>query len=211
MKETIILKMLHAFAAVSAGCVLACAANADRLITIPTAPSLGIAQTKMEVLHADSRGGETRYWANVGLPMGLEISVDGESTEVHSDMGFGLQYTVLPDTGFTPAIGIGVTDLTSRTDAGSGLYLAASFQLPYLPENQLVNSIKLFAGLGEGRYAGAFFGTEMGLTNNLTLRAEYDSRDFNTALDWRAVNGVSVTIANLNDQLNYGFRVQIGL
>lgn len=211
MKETNVLKMLHALSAVSAGCVLACAAQADRLITIPTAPSLGIAQTKIEVLHADSRGGETRYWANVGLPMGLEISVDGESTEVHSDMGFGLQYTVLPDTGFTPAVGIGVTDLTSRTDAGSGLYIASSFQLPYLPENQLVNSIKLFAGLGEGRYAGAFFGTELGLTHNMTLRCEYDSRDFNTALDWRAINGVSVTVASLNDQLNYGVRIQIGL
>lgn len=196
---------------VLAGCVLACAVRADRLITIPTAPSLGVGQTKVEVLHADSRGGETRYWANVGLPMGIEVSVDGESTEIHSDMGFGIQYTVLPDTGFTPAVGIGVTDVTSRTDTGRGFYLASSFQLPYLPENSLVRDIKLFAGVGEGRYAGVFLGTELGLSYNMTVRCEYDSRNWNTALDWRAFKGVSVTVANMNDQLNYGVRLHIGL
>ena len=193
------------------GCVLACTAHADRLITIPTAPSLGVGQAKLELLHSDTRGGQTRYWANVGLPMGLEVSVDGESIDDNSDLGLGLQYTVLPDTGFTPAVSVGVTDLTDRTDVGRGLYLAGSYQLPYMPENNLVRDIKLFAGVGEGRYNGAFVGTELGLLGNTTLRCEYDSRAWNAALDWRAANGLSVTLATLDDQLSYGVRLQIGL
>ncbi|MCX6377313.1 MAG: hypothetical protein NTU88_14980, partial [Armatimonadetes bacterium] len=144
-------------------CVVRGPAAADRLILIPTGTTLTTGQVRGEYAGHESK---QAYWAAVGI---LRLEVEGAWFK-----GFGAgnanalsaQVGVLPETSFTPAIGLGVRDIGDKTDdqtalyAGRSFYLAASKSVPLSGGEAMLQELKVHVGIGTGSLKGVFFGAE---------------------------------------------------
>lgn len=183
---------------------LATVAHADRLILTPSAYNLPPGSAKIEIARRESKGGLTRYWANLGLVGGIELEglrLETPSRQVDS---LGLQYNILPDIGFTPAVSVGVRDLANRTEEGVAFYLAIGYRLPYMPPNPFINEMFLFGGVGAGGIKGPFVGTEVRTPYHILLTAEYDSRTWNAAVSWEPVPLLRLRLYSIGGETYYG-------
>jgi hypothetical protein len=183
---------------------LVAAAHADRLILTPSAYNLPPGSAKLEIARRESKGGLTQYWANLGLVGGIEIEgLRVETRSRHMD-SLSLQYNILPDIGFTPAVSVGVRDVANKTDDGIAFYVAIGYRLPYMPSNPFIDEMYLFGGIGAGGIKGPFIGAEVRTPYHVLLSAEYDSRAWNAAVSWEPVPLLRLRLYSIDGETYYG-------
>lgn len=178
--------------------------RADRLILTPSAYNLPPGSAKIEVARRESKGGLTQYWANLGLVGGIEIEGLRQETRSRQVDSLSLQYNVLPDIGFTPAVSIGVRDVANRTERGIAFYLAIGYRLPYMPPNPFIDEMYLFGGIGAGGIDGLFAGAEVRTPYHILLSVEYDSRAWNAAVSWEPVPLLRLRLYSIDGETYYG-------
>ncbi|MDW8290192.1 MAG: hypothetical protein RMM06_05680 [Armatimonadota bacterium] len=191
--------------------VLTAEVHADRVVISPSAYNLPPGSLKLEVARRESKGGLTYYWLNLGLVGGIELEAVRSETARKQVDSLGIQFNLLPDIGFTPAVSVGVRDIGDRTDEGFAFYLAIGYRLPYMPPNPLIEEMYLFGGLGAGGIRGFFIGTEIRTPYRLWLSAEYDSRTWNAALSWEPVPLLRLRLYSLGGETYYGASLAVGL
>lgn len=188
---------------------LATGVRADRIILTPSAYNLPPGSAKIEIARRESHGGLTQYWAQLGLVGGFEI--EGLRTETRSRQvdSLSLQYNILPDIGFTPAVSVGVRDIANKTEDGIAFYLAVGYRLPYMPPNPFIDEMYLFGGIGAGGIKGAFVGTEVRTPYHILLSAEYDSRTWNAAVSWEPVPLLRLRLYSIDGETYYGASLSV--
>jgi hypothetical protein len=170
-------RIQRAFAMLGALCSIAGWARADRVLLTPSAYNLPPGSTKLEVARRESHGGLTHYWVNVGLVGGIELEGARRETQKRQIDSLSLQYNILPDIGFTPAVSVGVRDVANRTDEGIAFYVAVAYRLPYMPPNTPHRRdvpVRRCPAREESRDPS--WGAEVRTPYHILLSAEYDSR-----------------------------------
>lgn len=184
---------------------------ADQLILAPTGRTLTLGQAKLEGAVMADDSDNSIVWANVGLPR-LELNairVENEGND--GDIGFGAEFAILPETLVTPAIGVGIRDITDETNFGPAFYAAVSKTVPLAGKLPVITSLKLHGGLGTDSLDGIFAGVELGLPYNLNGIAEYVNDNFNFSLGWSPIKFVQVKAYWIDSDFFYGGRLSIGL
>ncbi len=202
------MKRLSAFLGLLVG--ISCLAQADRSILAPSGRSIGTG-AKAEILRTDTYGGATMTFIHVGLPNGLELEAMRDDRPNNRKNALSAQFTILPDTGFTPSAVVGLRDVTNETKRGRALYAASSYQLPMLPDNPFIHDITVFGGVGFDGIDGLFGGLEMNLIRGLRARVEYDSRDFNAMIQASPLKGLYLGVGVIGDRLHYGASMTLRL
>ena len=179
----------------------------DRLLLIPTGTTLGTGDFRAEYA---ASGTARAYWAATGIS---RLEVEGawfNGFGPQPDTAWSVQIAVLPETSFTPALGIGMRDMGSTTDKSAALYDGRSLYMAVTKSIELgegltfIQDLKLDAGIGTGSLNGIFFGAEAGLSGRLRLAAEYDTRDFNFAATYGVAPIVNVRVSSIHGDVYYG-------
>ncbi|MER3473601.1 MAG: hypothetical protein C4335_06110 [Armatimonadota bacterium] len=202
-------KVAQGLTALCALIMLTMSATADRVVLTPSAYNLPPGSAKLEIARRESKGGLTQYWMNLGLVGGIEVEgLRLETSSRHLDT-LSLQYNILPDIGFTPAISAGVRDIANKTAEGRAIYLAVGYRLPYMPPNPFIDEMYLFGGVGAGGIKGAFLGTEVRTPYHILLSVEYDSRAWNAVLSWEPVPLLRLRLYSLDKETYYGASLSV--
>lgn len=190
----------------------AAAANADQLIQIPTADR--VSAPKAEYRHRVD--GRNEGYATLLTPAGpgFEAMFRYYNNEDRSHrIEGGGQFQLLPDGVVTPALAVGMWDVTNSTPWGRRAFLAITksftrfgaglFNVPAPLER-----LQFTFGAGTGRLGGGFAGLRADLPGRLSLIAEFDSRRLNTGLSFRPLPPLSLTaeLQNGNPYLGAQFR-----
>lgn len=183
---------------------LSTGAHADRIILTPSAYNLPPGSVKLEIARRESQGGLTQYWVNLGLVGGIELEGTRTETQRQQIDSLSLQYNILPDIGFTPAVSVGVRDVANKTDDGIAFYVAVGYRLPYMPPNPFIDEMYLFGGIGAGGIKGPFVGAEVRTPYHILLSAEYDSRVWNAAVSWEPVPLLQLRLYSIDGETYYG-------
>ena len=202
--------MLRLFAILLVCCLLAGPALADRLILTPTGQNLG---TGIKAEYAASASGDFKiYWAQVGFS---KIELEGVRFQ---DFGpdnidaISAQLEVVPETSFTPAVSLGVRDISDDTKGkgalydGQSIYVAASKGVPVtggIPV--LFQDVKVHGGFGTGgSLSGLFFGVSGKLPMGIGLMGEFDTEDWNFAASYDIVPAVKIRASSIKGDIYYG-------
>ncbi len=207
--------MSRAFAMVGTVSILCClfagSVAADRLILAPTGDTLTTGGIKAEFAANSDIGDAKAYWVNVGIS---RVEVEGarfagfSADDIDS---ISAQIAALPETSFTPAVALGVRDISDETDVagalygGRAFYLAASKGIPVTGGVPfLFQDVKLHGGVGTGSLSGVFFGIEGKLPMGVRLAGEYDTEDFNAAASYSIVPALQIRLSSIKSDIYYG-------
>ncbi|HUV05657.1 MAG TPA: hypothetical protein VMX94_11195 [Armatimonadota bacterium] len=192
-------------------CLLAASAAADRLVLIPTGRTLSTGGIKAEYAANSDIHDARIYWVNLGVS---RVELEGARFE-----GFGAedidavsaQIAVLPETSFTPAVALGVRDISDETDGrgmpydGQSFFLAVSKSVPVTGGVPLLfRDVKLHGGIGTGSLSGIFFGVEGTLPMGIRLAGEYDTEDFNFSASYNVVPTIKARVSSMRGDVYYG-------
>ena len=190
--------------------LFASGAAADRLILIPTGATLGTGEFRAEYA---ASGGQNATWAATGV---MRLEVEGawfSGFAPSSDDAWSAQIAILPETSFTPALGVGVRDIGDGSDKSTGLYDGRSLYAAATKEIELgevttfVQDLKITAGIGTGSLNGIFFGADAGIAERLRLAAEYDTKDINLAATYGLAPLVNVRVSSIHGDVYYGLLI----
>jgi hypothetical protein len=190
------------------GCLLTgVGAQADRVVLGPSAETLSPNTGRMEFLLGTKPEEANRLWLDYSSPSGIELEL--ERDDFHLDRkkqySFNIEYPILPDFGRTPAISLGVRDLTGTGVEHGGLYAVATHSFP-LSERiyKVMRSFKGSAGVGTGSIGGPFAGFEARFGTDLGLHAEVYRHRPNVGLSLRLVRNVQANASSLDGSFYYG-------
>lgn len=198
-------------------CVIVGGASADRLVLTPTGSTLSTGGIKGEYAN-NADGDGVIYWANIGVS---RFEIEGARFQDFSpdetDV-VGIQAAVVPETSFTPALAIGVRNISDETGGlpepydERTLYAVITKSLPAsggVPG--LISDLSVSGGVGTGGLSGFFFGVE-GNVLPLGLRAavEYDTEDWNWAVSYGIVSVLRAKVYSIKDDIYYGASLSIG-
>lgn len=181
-------------------------ACADRNILTPTGDTLGTGRFRLEAVAEADETDNRLIWAAIGLP---RFEVEGQRTETKA--GFkedtiNVQAALLPQTTLTPAVGIGVIDVTDEIDRG--LYVAVSKNVPFSDVLPLpIRDIRLTAGLGSGPISGLFAGAEATMMG-FRLQTEFDGDDFNLAVGFPLLGVATAKALWIKDDFFIGLEIR---
>lgn len=191
-------------------CLLASTVAADRLILIPEGTTLTTGGLHGEYAHRAIHGGASAYWAAAGISR-FEIEgawFNGFGSENTNSVS--AQVAVMPETSFTPALALGIRDISDNTDTsnalygGRAIYLAVSKGIPMSGGIPFLKDIKFHGGIGTGSLGGVFFGAETSIPGGLHLAGEYDTDTFNFAAEYRIVPIVRLRLSSIKSDIYYG-------
>jgi hypothetical protein len=184
-------------------------AAADRLILTPTGTTLTTGGLKAEFATSPDADNAKAYWLNVGVS---RVEIEGARFQDFGPDDFdaiSAQVSVLPETSFTPAVALGIRDISDKTEGkgvlydGQSIYLAASKSVPFAEASRLFEDIKLHGGIGSGELSGVFFGVEGKLSMGLDLIGEYDTEDFNFAAQYKILPAIKIRAASIKGDSYY--------
>lgn len=181
------------------------AASADQLIQTPTAVrSPGI---RTEYLHRFE--GDDQGYGTIVAPLGLAYELMGRyynGLDNSHNLEVGAQLQLLPDGVVTPAVSLGVWDITNSAPWGRRGFLALTkgiergqFGLP-----RPFRRAQLSLGTGTGRLSGLFAGLRLDLPANVSLVTEYDARRLNVGLWVSPVRSLSLKAELQNGEPFFG-------
>lgn len=180
MKRTAFITALIVFA-------LGVSALANPIILAPSGTTLTTGQFRAEAALSPSNESGQYYWLAAGL-LRLELNaVMFRNSGGENESRIGAQWNFLPETFLTPAIGFGVTDVTSESPDGIGAYVAATRHLPVGIASSILKELSVTAGVGVGGINGPFAGFEAKFPWHFFAQGEYDSHDFNAAVGWQPI------------------------
>lgn len=163
--------------------LLASPASADQLIQIPTAD-------RPSGPHVDYRhriDGKDQGYGTLIIPAGAAYEVmarwnNGFGGDHDLEAGASLQ--LLPDGIVTPAIAVGIWDVTNSGPMGRRAFLVVTKSLRpgQLGIPLFLGGAQVTVGLGTGRFSGPMAGLRLDLTGAVSLVGEYDARRLNFGL-----------------------------
>ena len=185
---------------------LSYAANANPIILAPSGTTLTTGQIRAEAATTADNGNGQYYWLATGL-MQVELNVIRlQAQGVRDETQLGAQWSFLPETIFTPAIGFGVRDVSSQSKEGIGFYTAITKHLP-MPAVSPLKDFALTAGFGVAGVHGPFCGFEAKLPWNMFAQGEYDSRDINAAIGWQPVKYFRIKTYSIRSDFYFGAEI----
>jgi len=190
------------------GCLLSgVAAQADRVVLGPSAETLAPNSGRIQFLLGMKPEQANRVWADYASPAGIELEL--ERLDLHSESkkrySFNIEYPLLPDFGATPAVAVGVRDLTGTGVEHGGLYLVLTHSIP-LSERvyKIMRSFKTTVGVGTGSIGGPFAGMEARFGTDLSLHAELYRRRPNVGVSLRLARNMQANASSLDGSFYYG-------
>lgn len=189
------------------GCLLASSVRADRVVLGPSAETLLPNTVRLQFLLGARPQEANRLWVNYGSPGGIEL--EAERLDLHTETkkryAFNIEYPILPDFGATPAIAVGVRDLTGTGIEHRALYGVVTHSFP-LSERvyKLMRSFKASGGLGTGSIGGPFVGVEARFGTDLGVYAEFYRHRPNVGLSLRLARHVQASAFSLDGSVYYG-------
>lgn len=176
------------------------------LINTPSADVLQQGQFSLGYYHL--KDGDAGAF-NMNLMGRLEVGVSGfryDSNSGREDHTLvNAKYGLVPETVLTPGVAVGVQDIADKDERTA--YVAVSKALPL--------GFRIHAGVGNGRYDGAFAALEKTINpigiitgNNVfpatTLIAEWDGHDMNYGARMAVVPGLKLDIGRREHQTYFG-------
>ena len=182
--------------------ICASSAMADRSILLPIGATLTTGQVRAEMLFSHSNNHGNYQMFATGFQQ-----FEFNATRVEFEGGrketlFGTQWSFLPETFFTPAVGFGVRDITSESREGIGVYGAITKHFPTGPAQDWFSDFSVTVGVGAKSLKGPFAATEFHLPSNIFVQAECSQEGWNAALGWQPVPLVRVKTYSLGN-INY--------
>lgn len=210
-------KLVFAAAIALLFCMISGGASADRVVLIPTGTTLGTAGIKAEYAN-NSDGDGVIYWANVGIS---RFEIEGarfvdfgpDDTDILSVQG-----SVIPETSFTPALAIGMRNISDESGGLPGpynersLYAVASKTIPVSEGAPgLLGDAIVHGGVGTGGLSGVFFGLEATIVPvGVRAAIEYDTDDWNWAVSYGFASIIRAKIYSIKNDVFYGFSLSTG-
>ncbi len=187
--------------------LLSGAGRADRVILAPTAETLAPNSARALFLLSTKPRDANRIWLNYASASGIELEAErlDLKSEGRKRYSFNVEYPVLPDLGATPAVAVGVRDLTGTGVEHRSFYGVATHSFA-LPEHiyRLVRSFKLSGGFGTGRIGGPFIGMEARLGTDLEVRAEVYRHRPNLGISLKVAKHLRADAYSLDGAVYYG-------
>lgn len=153
--------------------VLAAGAQADRLITIPTAKKLTDGSLRLETVQSLQDHGSQFNYAAFGLGQYFEGEIRTEKYsghDFHATADFTYNF-VSPLAGLTPGLAFGLQDIAGTTRTGRRAFACATFREE--SDTGLYSDLTLGAFLGS--HSGLMVGFDFPLTNAFHLIADYNA------------------------------------
>ncbi|MCL5105477.1 MAG: hypothetical protein M1133_15390 [Armatimonadetes bacterium] len=178
---------------------------ANYILLAPSGTTLSTGQVRAEAAFSPNNDDGKFFWLGTGL-MQLELNVIavGNPGSEKTENRVGAQWSFLPETSITPAVGFGVTDVASESHEGIGGYAVVTKHLRTGAVNPFVKELSLTGGIGAGGIKGPFAGVEARLPMGIFLQAEYDSHDFNGAVGWQPISLLRFKAYTLRDNFYFG-------
>lgn len=199
--------MKRAIFAIIAVFAAALPASANYLLLAPTGTTLTTAQVRAEAAISPAGNNGEYYWLGTGL-MQVEINLLQRNPRGGKHQSrLGAQWSFLPETSLTPAVGFGVTDITSASPEGIAGYVAITKHLPVQKFTSFVTGFSVTAGLGAHGIRGVFGGFEAHLPYGLFVEGEYDSRNFNGAVGWQPIKLLRFKAYSIQHETFYGAEI----
>jgi hypothetical protein len=178
---------------------------ADRAILTPTGATLATGRFRAEAAFRPDETDTRLYWAAVGIS---RVEIEGQRAETgagHEDMA-NVELSVMPQTLLTPALGVGVMDVSDEIERS--YYAAVTKAIPLSSPLPLpVKDVRVTVGLGSGRFDG-FFASAEGQVAGFRLQAEYDGDDFNAAIGLPFLNVVTAKAMWIEDDFYVGIELK---
>lgn len=179
------------------------------LMMTPTADTLKMGGVNFGgVFLSDDNNDTTFVSANVGILPRLEVGaalIDPENGD--SDAIINAKFSLLSETAATPALAVGLSDITDELDATP--YVALSKSIPLA--GQYMWEPRFHVGVGGGRLDGLFAGLSAKATDRIQLMVEYDSDDVNFGLQFAAAKGLRLHAGLVGgDRLGLGLNYNVG-
>jgi hypothetical protein len=194
-------------------------AQADRLILAPKGSLLDKGGVKAEIAFRSSDGDSILTPSNADqidwLALGLgRVEIEGRRLVRSDGMDkdtVGLELSILPQTMLTPAVGVGVRDITHELE--TSYYLAVSMAVPATHTALLpIHDIKVHGGFGiNGEFNGLFLGAEAQFPLKITLAAETVDSKLNASFAWNGIPKVALKAYMLDGEFFYGADARIKL
>jgi len=179
-------------------------ACANPILFAPSGTTLGLGQVRAEAAFSPKDEEGKFFWLAVGGP-GFEVNLLRTDRAVGEPENLiGAQWSFLPETSITPAISIGVTDLSSDSAEGISGYAAITKHLPAYRFVSFIDDFSATFGIGLGGIRGPFAGIEAKLPLKLFFQGEYDSHDVNAAIGWQPTSMFRVKAYSLRHEIYYG-------
>lgn len=195
------------FASITIFMAAAVPASANYLLLTPTGATLTTAQVRAEAAISPGGNNGEYYWLGTGL-MQVEVNVLQRNPRAADKQSrLGAQWSFLPETSFTPAVGFGVIDVTSASPEGIAGYVAITKHFAVPKSLGLVSDFAATAGLGAHGIDGFFGSFEAHFAYGLFAEGEYDSRDFNGAVGWQPLKMLRFKVYSIKDEVFYGAEI----
>ena len=168
-------------------------AQADRLITVPTARKLLDGSVRLESLRQFGAGGYGTDYLAVGLGPSFEAEARLlERPDRDPRLTGDVTYNVIaPLTGFSPGLALGVTDVADATHVGPRAFACATVRNGFDRGNV---PFDVTVGLFAGRRTTPYVGTSVPIYRWLRLLAENDGRDGRAALEATPLRGLRLRL-----------------
>ena len=179
------------------------------LMLTPTADTLKTSGFDFGAVFLNNDNNNTTFLsANIGLLESLEVGAALISPEHGDSQGIiNAKFGLMKETMATPALAIGVSDLTDRFD--STPYIVASKALGLKGES--VWAPRLHVGVGGGHLDGLFAGLSATVNDQMQLMVEYDTDDVNFGLQYAATDNLRLHAGLLGgDNLGLGMSYNVG-
>lgn len=173
--------------------LLAPAAGADRLITIPTARKLSDGDFRLETLRQFGDGGHAldyfaAAFAQAWEAEGRVVERDGHDAKLTGDLTYNV---IAPLPGISPGFALGVQDLGDATRPGIRGFVCGTLRNEFAHGNV---PFDVTSGLTFGRQVRPFVGTSVPLYPWLRLMAEQDGFEGRAALEALPFRGLRLRL-----------------
>ena len=188
-------------------CFFASPAQADRVILSPDGNLLSPDSVKIEYLIAPNRRNESLGFVQYASPDGIELEFNRVdfARDTKNRHSLNVAYPFLTDLGATPAVALGVRDLTGTGLERFAFYIAAGKSVP-LSDRQArwLKELRWSAGIGTGYFHAPFAGAQIRLRSGLRIAAEWWRNRPNVSLSLPVTKEWNVRAYSLNGDVFYG-------
>lgn len=179
------------------------------LMMTPTADTLKASGVDLGAVFLSDDHNDNTFWsANIGLLSSLEVGAAVVSPEHGDSKGIiNAKFGFLKETMATPALAIGMSDLTDQLDSTPYIVMSKSLSL----KGQSLWEPRLDIGVGGGRLNGVFAGLSAKVTDRMQLMLEYDTNDVNFGLQFASAHGLRLHAGLVGgDNLGLGMSYNAG-
>lgn len=181
--------------------------SANPLLLCPTGTTLTTGQFRAEAALSPSNKHGNYTWLAAGLNQFEACLIRMSGVEGEDANSFCAQWCFLPETFFTPAVSLGVTDIGAQTEDGVGVYAAATKSIPTGKILPVIKDFSATLGIGVGGIKGLFAGLQVKLPAGLFIQGEYDTQDFNGAVGWQIAPALRVKVYSIRKETYFGAEI----